>query len=73
MAMDLTGLAISAGSACYRGKVRVSKVLRAMGYDDGQAGQAIRVSLGPGIGKSDVLRFAETWATDYRRILARVA
>jgi len=73
MAMDLAGFAISAGSACSSGKVRVSKVLRAMGYDDGQAGQAIRVSLGPGIGKSDVLRFAETWATDYRRILARVA
>jgi len=73
MAMDLAGFAISAGSACSSGKVRASKVLRAMGYDDGQAGQAIRLSLGPGISERDVLRFADTWAGAYRRILARVA
>ena len=73
MAADLAGFAISAGSACSSGKVRASKVLRAMGYDDGQAGQAIRLSLGPGVAERDALRFAETWAKDYRRILARVA
>ncbi len=73
MAMDLAGFAISAGSACSSGKVRASKVLRAMGYDDGQAGQAIRLSLGPGVTEAQVLRFAETWAVAYRRILARVA
>ena len=73
MAMDLAGFAISAGSACSSGKVRVSRVLRAMGFDDGQAGQAIRLSLGPGVTEAQVLRFAETWAVAYRRILARVA
>ncbi len=73
MAMDLAGFAISAGSACSSGKVRVSKVLRAMGFDEGQAGQAIRLSLGPGISERDVLRFADTWAGAYRRVLARVA
>jgi len=73
MAADLAGFAISAGSACSSGKVRVSRGLRAMGFDEGQAGQAIRLSLGPGIGERDVLRFAEAWARDYRRIRARVA
>ena len=73
IAMDLAGFAVSAGSACSSGKVRVSKVLRAMGYDDGQAGQAIRLSLGPGVTETQVVRFAETWAVAYRRILARVA
>lgn len=73
MAADLAGFAISAGSACSSGKVRASKVLRAMGYDEGQAGQAIRLSLGPGVSEDDVLRFADTWAVAYRRILARVA
>ena len=73
MAMDLAGFAISAGSACSSGKVRSSKVLRAMGFDEGQAGQVIRLSLGPGISETQVLRFADAWAKAYRRILARVA
>ncbi len=73
MAMDLAGFAISAGSACSSGKVRASKGLRAMGFDEGQAGQAIRLSLGPGVTEAQVLRFADTWAGTYRRIRARVA
>ena len=73
MAMDLAGYAVSAGSACSSGKVRASRVLRAMGYDAGEAGQAIRISIGPGVTKDAVLRFADIWARDYRRILARAA
>ena len=73
MAMDLAGFAISAGSACSSGKVRSSRVLQAMGYDPAQAGQAIRVSLGPATREDEVLRFAEAWGRDYRRILARAA
>jgi cysteine desulfurase len=34
MAMDLAGFAISAGSACSSGKVKASRALRAMGYDE---------------------------------------
>jgi cysteine desulfurase len=73
MAMDLAGFAISAGSACSSGKVRASKVLRAMGYDAVQSASAIRISIGPGLGEADALRFADAWAKDYKRILARVA
>lgn len=73
MAMDLAGFAISAGSACSSGKVRPSRVLRAMGYDEAQASQAIRVSLGPATTEDEVLRFAEAWGRDYKRILARAA
>ena len=73
MAMDLAGFAISAGSACSSGKVRASRVLRAMGFDEGLASQAIRVSLGPETTEEQVLRFAEVWVRDYRRILARAA
>ena len=73
MAMDLAGFAISAGSACSSGKVRASRVLKAMGFGDEAAGQAIRISLGPGIGRQEVLRFAEAWGRDYRRIRSRVA
>ena len=71
IAMDLAGFAISAGSACSSGKVRSSRVLKAMGFDEALAGQAIRISLGPATTEDEVLRFAEVWARDYRRILAR--
>ena len=73
MQMDLAGYAISAGSACSSGKVRASLVLRAMGLDAVLAGQAIRLSLGPGVTEVQVLRFADTWAREYRRIRSRVA
>ncbi|MDZ4312430.1 MAG: aminotransferase class V-fold PLP-dependent enzyme [Cypionkella sp.] len=73
MAMDLAGFAISAGSACSSGKVRASRVLKAMGYGDEAAGQAIRISLGPDVTETQVLRFAEAWARDYKRIRSRVA
>ena len=73
MAMDLAGYAISAGSACSSGKVRPSRVLLAMGYDEAQAAQAIRVSLGPGVTKEEVLRFADVWSAQYRKALSRAA
>ena len=73
MAMDLAGFAVSAGSACSSGKVRASRVLTAMGYGNELAGQAIRISLGPDVTRDQVLRFAEAWARDYKRITSRAA
>jgi cysteine desulfurase len=61
MQMDLAGFAISAGSACSSGKVRPSRVLQAMGFDDVAAASAIRVSLGSDAEERDVMRFAERW------------
>jgi cysteine desulfurase len=73
MAMDLAGFAVSAGSACSSGKVTASRTLTAMGYDAGLAGQAIRVSIGPGVTKNDVERFADVWTAAYARARARAA
>jgi cysteine desulfurase len=73
MAMDLAGVAVSAGSACSSGKVRASRVLTAMGYDEALAGQAIRVSIGPGVTKDDVGRFASLWSAAYAKARARAA
>ena len=73
MAMDLAGFAVSAGSACSSGKVRASRVLRAMGFDETQAAQAIRISIGPQTTQDQVLRFAEAWGRDYRRVRSRAA
>ncbi len=71
MQMDLAGVAISAGSACSSGKVRASRVLRAMGLDETAAASAIRVSLGPETREDDVLRFAEAWTKARQRVLAK--
>ena len=73
MQMDLSGFAISAGSACSSGKVRASRVLRAMGFDETAAASAVRVSLGPQTTEEDVLRFAETWLEKERKHHARAA
>lgn len=71
MRLDLAGFAVSAGAACSSGKVRASRVLTAMGYDDEQAGSAIRLSLGPGIDREDVLRFAEAFGAAHKSRRAR--
>ncbi len=71
MAMDLAGIAISAGSACSSGKVKASNVLMAMGYNEDQAASAIRVSLGPETTETDVTRFVDVWTQKFERHRAR--
>ncbi|OWU83549.1 aminotransferase [Oceanicola sp. 22II-s10i] len=73
MQMDLAGFAISAGSACSSGKVRASRTLRAMGFDEGAAASAIRVSLGPVTTDDEIARFAESWLAQRRKHRARAA
>lgn len=73
MQMDLAGIAISAGSACSSGKVRASRVLHAMGYDETAAASAIRVSLGVTTTRDEVDRFAEAWIAARARQRARAA
>ena len=71
MQMDLAGFAVSAGSACSSGKVRASRVLRAMGFDEVAAGSALRISIGPATTRDEVLRFAEAWQRQLGRHRAR--
>ena len=73
MQMDLAGFAVSAGSACSSGKVRASRVLRAMGLDETAAACALRVSLGPDTARDDVMRFADSWAAARDKAMARMA
>ncbi len=73
MQMDLAGFAISAGSACSSGKVKASRVLKALGYDEAEAASAIRVSLGPTTTMEEVDRFAEAWIAARARQRARAA
>lgn len=70
MALDLAGVAVSAGSACSSGKVRPSHVLTAMGASPVEAACAIRVSFGPGNNEEDVEQLTEAWLDHYRRAVA---
>lgn len=73
MQMDLAGFAVSAGSACSSGKVRASRVLQAMGFDERAAGSAIRISLGVATTEDEVTRLADAWAAHHARFRARAA
>lgn len=62
MALDLAGVAVSAGAACSSGKVAPSHVLAAMGLEERVKGSAIRVSLGWSSRAGDVDAFLAAWA-----------
>ncbi len=68
MALDLAGIAVSAGAACSSGKVRPSRVLRAMGVSEDLAASAIRVSLGWRSAPDDIEHFVDAWTTMVARI-----
>ncbi len=67
MQMDLSGFAISAGSACSSGKVGPSRVILAMTGDEELARSAIRVSIGPTTTEEEVMAFADAWIEHYTR------
>jgi cysteine desulfurase len=67
MALDLAGIAVSAGSACSSGKVKASHVLAAMGMAP-LASNAIRVSAGWRSTAEDFDRFVEAWTALWARI-----
>src|SRR3546814_3361538 len=60
----LAGISVSAGSACSSGSLKTSHVLRAMGWDDARAGEAVRVSFGPDTSEADVDRFVAAWRSE---------
>jgi cysteine desulfurase len=70
MALDLEGIAVSAGSACSSGKVAPSAVLLAMG-ETALAGAAIRVSLGWGSTAQEIELFIERFVAVANRLSAR--
>src|SRR5262249_23727208 len=66
-ALDLEGIAVSAGAACSAGTIRRSHVLLAMGLGDA-ADTSIRVSLGPLSKREEIATFVGT----LERIVERV-
>jgi cysteine desulfurase len=71
IALDLAGIAVSAGSACSSGKVEASHVLAAMGVPGEEAATAIRVSLGWNTTEDQVQRFVEAWNDVYAKSKAK--
>jgi cysteine desulfurase len=61
IALDLEGVAVSAGAACSSGKVRSSHVLAAMGVSPALGRAAVRVSLGWTTTQADIERFLNAW------------
>jgi cysteine desulfurase len=55
-ALDLEGVAISAGAACHSGSIEPSKVLTAMGRTPEQARASLRLSVGWGVDESQIDR-----------------
>ena len=67
-ALDLSGYAVSAGSACSSGAIEPSHVLLAMKCSRKQAMASIRVSLGENIDRDDIDSFAITLSTIIERL-----
>lgn len=67
MALDLEGIAVSAGSACSSGKVKRSHVIEAMEPGGSAAETTIRVSLGWLTTEAEVDQLADAWLKLYKR------
>jgi cysteine desulfurase len=65
IALDLDGVAVSAGAACSSGKIAPSEALAAMRVPAGVARGALRVSLGWNTSENDISRFLEVWKRVY--------
>ncbi len=58
---DLAGIAISAGSACSSGTLKTSRILAAMGWNEKDASEVVRVSFGPETSRAGIYRFIDAW------------
>lgn len=58
-ALDLEGVAVSAGAACHSGSIEPSKVLTAMGRTPEQARASLRFSVGWGVDEAQIDRVVE--------------
>lgn len=70
---DLSGIAVSAGSACSSGKSKPSHVLSAMAVPEDVAAGFVRISFGPATSEAEVDAFLAEWRHIAERGAARAA
>ncbi|HMJ41810.1 MAG TPA: cysteine desulfurase family protein [Pseudolabrys sp.] len=73
IAFDLSGIALSSGSACSSGRVQASHVLTAMGADAELTRGALRLSLGWSTTQDDVNTLLNAWNTVISSLLKKHA
>ncbi|KHL26182.1 aminotransferase [Croceibacterium mercuriale] len=73
MRFDLAGIAVSQGSACSSGSLRISHVLAAIDLPDALAARTIRISLGWNTTREDLDRFCDAWLGLARPAAGRAA
>jgi cysteine desulfurase len=73
LALDLEGVAISAGAACSSGSLEVSHVLLAMGWKPESHGGAVRFSLGSGTTREQIEHLIDRLPEVVERIRAAAA
>ncbi len=69
VAFDLAGIAVSAGSSCSSGTVKLSQGLKAMGLPEEHLKSILRVSLGVATTKDETNKFIEVWSRIYNNNL----
>jgi cysteine desulfurase len=72
-ALDLEGVAVSAGAACHSGSIDPSKVLLAMGRTPEEARASLRFSVGHGVDEAQIDRVIELVAELVPRVRAMEA
>ncbi len=73
MSLDLSGIAVSSGSACSSGTVKSPHAIEAMGIDPARPMGVLRVSMGWPTTKEDIDRFMAAWLEIHARIKDKVA
>jgi cysteine desulfurase len=71
--LDLSGISVSAGSACSSGSMKTSRVLAAMAIPQEISSCVIRVSFGPSTSGDEIDRFIREWRKIHDHSKARAA
>jgi len=70
VSLDLEGICVSTGAACTSGSLRPSPVLLALGLPEAAAAEGVRLSLGRGTTREEILHVLTTFPTVLERIRA---
>lgn len=68
MNMDLKGYSFSVGSACHSGSLNPSGVLLAMGFNEKEARSAVRISLGLGLSREQIVQFVSDLRDSVKKV-----